>query len=163
MANRHTQTCAVARFLNVFGDAWTLLVVREALYGTTKFSEFQRNTGIAKNLLSDRLTSLVNEGILEGVEAGARGSRTEYALTKKGQSLLPVFVSIVQWSNKNLWGAGNEPMHLIDRKHGHRLKRMVPLSSDGRVLRWGDVLAQPGPGSSEEARDRLLASEYGTK
>lgn len=160
MANRHTQTCAVARFLNVFGDAWTLLIIREAMYGATKFSEFQRNTGIAKNLLSDRLALLVDEGLLEEVDVGTRGSRIEYTLTKKGQSLLPVYVSIVQWSNKHLWGSGNEPVHLVDRKHGHRLKQMTPKSSDGKTLGWGDVLAKPGPGSSQDARERLLAAEH---
>ena len=90
MSKRHTQKCSVAGFLNVFGDGWTLLVIREALYGATRFSEFRANTGIAKNLLSDRLSKLVDEGILATEDIGERGSRNALQL---GVSTL----------NKSIW------------------------------------------------------------
>ncbi|MEL7372034.1 MAG: helix-turn-helix domain-containing protein, partial [Myxococcota bacterium] len=81
MGKRHTQTCPVAGFLNIFGDSWTLMIVREAFYGATRFSEFQRNTGIAKNLLSDRLSMLVEEDILQIENIGERGTRYAYRFT----------------------------------------------------------------------------------
>ena len=116
MAKRHTQTCPVAGFLNIFGDAWTLMIIREAFYGATRFSEIQRNTGIAKNLLSDRLSMLVAEGVLEREDVGERGSRYAYKLTAKGRSLAPVFIAMSQWSNEHVFGAGGEPVFLIERQ-----------------------------------------------
>ena len=87
MANRHTQTCAIAGALNVLGDHWPLLLVREAFYGSTRFGEFQRNTGIAKTLLSDRLLFLEEEGIFRKEDVGERGTRYAYRLTEKGVAL----------------------------------------------------------------------------
>ena len=96
MAKPHTQTCPIAAFLNVFGDAWTLMIIREAFYGATRFTEFQRNTGAARNLLSDRLAMLVSNGVLERQNVGEQGTRYAYRLTDKGQSLVPVLVAMMQ-------------------------------------------------------------------
>ena len=161
MAKRHTQTCPVAGFLNIFGDAWTLMIIREAFYGATRFSEIQRNTGIAKNLLSDRLSMLVAEGVLEREDVGERGSRYAYKLTAKGRSLAPVFIAMSQWSNEHVFGAGGEPVFLIERKTGRKLKKLAPTDADGKPLQWRDIATRPGPGANKAARARIAESEYG--
>ena len=155
MANRHTQTCAIAGALNVLGDSWTLLLVREAFYGSTRFSEFQRNTGIAKTLLSDRLGFLVEEGIFRREDVGEQGTRYAYYLTDKGRALDKVMVALTQWSNEHVFGEGNEPMLLLERETGKPVEEMQLRGASGRQLEPRDVVYQPGPGASRAARRRL--------
>ena len=161
MSKRHEHACPVAAFLNIFGDAWTLMVIREAFYGATQFSEIQRNTGIAKNLLSSRLSMLVEEGVLYREDIGERGSRFAYRLTEKGCSLVPVLVAMVQWSNEHLFSEGQEPVFLVERKSGKPLKRLIPSNARGRELKWGEILTRPGPGADRAMRARILSSKHG--
>ena len=146
MARPHTQTCSIAGFLNVFGDAWSLLIVREALYGATRFSEFQRNTGAARNLLSERLSTLVDHGILEKVDIGTSGPRHAYHPTPKCQSLRPLLAHIVLWANDNLYADGAEPNHVINPDTGAPLPGFTPDTPYAVV---------PGPGASDAARKRF--------
>lgn len=161
MSKAHTQTCSVASFLNVFGDMWTLLVIKEAFYGATRFSEFHRNTGAAKNLLSDRLSNLVTQGILEQKDVGAKGTRMAYELTAKGRALGPVMVAMMQWSDNHVYPNGDTPIKLIDRETLHPLPLMVPRASDGKPLGWDDIVAIPGPGADEDTRKRISESAIG--
>ena len=94
MANRHTHTCGIAAMMNIFGDRWTWLIVREAFYGSSRFTEFQRNTGASRNILADRLSALIENGIFEEIEVGVRGKRTAYSLTEKGKALSPVMIAM---------------------------------------------------------------------
>lgn len=157
MKQRHRLTCPVAGFLNVFGDAWTLLLIREAFYGSRRFSDFQANTGIAKNILSMRLDLLVREDILEKHDVGERGTRFEYRLTERGRSLLPVFIAVTQWGNEHVYGAGREPVTLHERSSGEALSSLVPIGSDGNALDLGDIVVRPGPGASPATRRRIAA------
>ncbi|MEM1183117.1 MAG: helix-turn-helix domain-containing protein [Acidobacteriota bacterium] len=152
MTKRHAAICPIAGFLNIFGDAWSWLVVRESFYGATRFSEYQRNTGIAKNVLSDRLKKLVDAGILSKHDVGERGSRYAYRLTEKGESLGTVLVAMVQWSNDQLFEPGEEPVQLVERDSGEPLLPLTPVDRQGRTLRWRDVIAVPGPGAPEMER-----------
>ena len=152
MVRRHTQACPLSGFLNIFGDGWTWLIVREAFYGATRFSEFQRNTGIAKNLLSQRLSMLVDEGVLRREDVGTKGLRYEYRMTPKGEALFPVLVTMVQWSNEHVFGAGREPLRLLERDSKKELRKVTPSTAGGRVLHWPDVLTQPGPGADKAVR-----------
>ena len=155
MAKRHTQTCPIAGFLNIFGDSWTLLILREAFYGGTRFSEFQRNTGIAKNLLSDRLSMLVEEGILEREDVGERGSRYAYKLTEKGKSLIPVYVAMLQWGNEHIYGEGKEPVILVERDSGKPVPKVGLVTDTGAPLKWRNISARPGPGANKAAQIRI--------
>lgn len=157
MSKPHTQTCPIARFLNVFGDAWTWMIVRESFYGTTRFSEFRRNTGIAKNLLSDRLGKLVEVEVLEREDIGEQGTRYAYRLTDKGRSLMPMLVAMVQWSNQALHAPGQEPIRLVDRAKGRPLADLVPRAADGTELGWGEIATEPGPGADRASRSRFAA------
>lgn len=92
--------CSVARALNEVGDWWSLLIVLHAMYGTRRFVDFQQQLGIAKNILCDRLTKLVDNEVLRKVDVGEHGSRFEYRLTEKGRDLFPVVVALRQWGDK---------------------------------------------------------------
>ncbi|MFT4769980.1 MAG: DNA-binding HxlR family transcriptional regulator [Glaciecola sp.] len=157
MTKKHVQTCPIAEFLNTFGDAWTLLVIREAFYGSTRFGEFLKNTGMAKNILSNRLTTLLDEGVLRRVDIGERGARYEYHLTDKGESLITVLVAINQWANEQMFAKGREAVNLCARSSGRKLPKLVPRDHDGKVLAAGDILAKAGPGASAAAKERINA------
>lgn len=151
----HTMNCSIAQALEVLGDWWTLLVVREAFFGTRRFADFERHLGVAKNVLSDRLHHLVDHGILEKVESGITGSRFEYQLTEKGLDLLPVLTALRQWSDEWVYGPGNEPLILKERATGRRVPRMMLRNHDGRVLGPRDLRSEPGPGAEPETRARF--------
>lgn len=94
--------CSVARTLDLIGDRWSILVLREAFWGTTRFEVFQRHLGIARNILTDRLTKLVAAGILEREQYSTRPPRFEYRLTGPGRDLWPILVTLMQWGDAHL-------------------------------------------------------------
>ena len=155
MPQKHKQTCAIASALNVFGDRWTLLIIREAFYGSTRFRDFLSNTGISKNLLTDRLNKLVEDGIMERVEFSDRGTNYTYALTKKGLALEVVIVAIQQWSDKHIYGVGNEPVLLTDHKTETRIARLQLMNTSGQPVDFSDIKYTPGPGADKYARARI--------
>ena len=95
------QNCSIARSLEVLGDRWTILVMRDAFMRVRRFEDFQRNLGVARNVLTDRLGRLVEEGILERVPYQDRPARFEYRLTEKGIDLWPVMMSLLQWGDRH--------------------------------------------------------------
>jgi DNA-binding HxlR family transcriptional regulator len=107
------QNCSVARALEIVGERWTLLIVRDASLGLTRFEQFQENLGIARNVLADRLGRLVEEGILERVRYSERPARYEYRLTRKGRDLTLAITSLRQWGDKYLC---EKPPRLLRRK-----------------------------------------------
>ncbi|WP_274427269.1 winged helix-turn-helix transcriptional regulator [Chelativorans sp. YIM 93263] len=125
--------CPSARSLDVIGDWWSLLIVRDAFEGLTRFSEFQKSLGIAKNILTDRLRTLVSRGILEAVPAGGSGSRTEYKLTAMGRDLFPVMVALRQFGERHLFGPGEEHSVLVDREKGLPVALDI-RTQDGRTI-----------------------------
>lgn len=161
MAKAHTHTCSVAGFLNVFGDMWSLMIIKEAFYGATRFSEFHRHTGAAKNLLSDRLSSLVEKGILKQKDIGEKGTRMAYELTDKGRALGPVFVAMMQWSDQFVFDDTSIPVKLIERETLKPIPMMLPVSADGKPIDWSQVVAVPGPGADEATRKRISESAIG--
>lgn len=142
MSHAHTQPCPIARALNIFGDHWTMLIIREFFYGSSRFKDLQQETGIAKNLLSERLKMLLEEGIIQKTDVGERGTRYAYSLTAKGESLFPVLVCIFQWGNREIYGAENQPVELIEQGTRLPVADMQVLSRDGRELNRHDVRTQ---------------------
>lgn len=155
MTQNHTQSCPVARVLNIFGDNWTWLIIREAFYGATRFKEFERNTGIAKNLLSSRLNTLVEQGIFEKIDIGEKGTRFSYKLTEKGKDLRTMLYAMLQWGNEHLYGEGEEAVLLKDKNTGQVIKKMALLSDDGRSLSHRDVRVEVGPCSEPDVKEKL--------
>jgi DNA-binding HxlR family transcriptional regulator len=109
--------CPVARTVDIVGDRWSLLIVRDAFDGARRFSQFQRNLGIAKNILADRLRGLVEQGVLE-VRSNERGTRHEYVLTDCGRDLFVVIVSLRQWGERHAYTDGEPRSTLIDDTTG---------------------------------------------
>lgn len=157
MSRSHNQLCPVAASLNQLGDMWTLLIVREALNGATRFGDFQRNTGIAKTMLSDRLDQMVRDGLLERHDIGQRGVRHEYRLTRKGRALVPVMAAISQWGNAWLFGEGQEPIALVHRETGEPIAPLRPSDAQGQSFDWRDVRMVPGPGAAPALKTRFAS------
>ncbi|MFB4426840.1 winged helix-turn-helix transcriptional regulator [Streptomyces sp. QL37] len=134
--------CPVARSVDAIGDWWSLLIVRDAFDGSRRFGEFQRSLGVAKNILTARLRTLVAGGVLESVPASDGSAYREYVLTPKGQALFPVIVALRQWGEQNFFAPGEPHSQLVDRRHGHRLRALEVLSSDGRHLDPDDTAVQ---------------------
>jgi DNA-binding HxlR family transcriptional regulator len=132
------EQCAVARSLDILGDWWTLLIVRDALGGLRRFGEFQRSLGAAKNILTTRLKTLVAQGILETAPASDGSAYQEYALTKKGRELFPVVVSLRQWGEANLYARGEAHSDLVDET-GQPVGKLVLPSRAGRPLTWSET------------------------
>src|SRR5690606_21868818 len=132
--------CPSGRALDVIGDWWSLLIVREAFDGLTRFSAFQKNLGIARNILSDRLRKLTGEGIMESVPDPNGGAHQEYRLTAKGRDLLPVVVSLRQWGEKHLFAPGETHSRLVDSVSGEDVALLEVRARDGRRLSSDDVV-----------------------
>lgn len=147
--------CSVAQALEVLGDWWTLLLVREAFFGTTRFKDFERNLGIAKNILSDRLDHLVEHGVFSKEPVGESGKRFEYRLTPMGKDLLTVVTALREWSDRWIYGEGNEPVVLIDERTGRPAPPLRIRDERGRVLHARHLIPAAGPGADDETRARF--------
>ncbi|MYM96542.1 winged helix-turn-helix transcriptional regulator [Duganella vulcania] len=138
MAKRKTMQddpCPVARSLDLVGDRWSMLLVRDAFDGLRRFSDFQRNLGMARNILSDRLAALVGEGIFAVQPASDGTSYQEYVLTTKGEALFPVVVALRQWGERQLFGKGEPHSLLIESETGKPVAVMLPRDHAGHVLK----------------------------
>jgi len=111
--------CSIAQALEVVGEWWSLVILRDAFQGVRRFEDFQRRLGIARNVLSERLQRLVDEGVLERRLYQSKPDRYEYRLSEKGLDLYPVIVGLMRWGDK--WAAGEEgpPVILTHRQCGH--------------------------------------------
>lgn len=122
-------TCPVARTLDLVGDRWSLLIVRDAIDGATAFTDFQRRTGIARNVLTDRLGRLVELGVLERQTAPS-GRRQHYALTPAGRDLFVVVVALRQWGEVHAF-APDEPRSVLVDAHGTPVPELRPVDTNG--------------------------------
>ncbi|MEW6642974.1 MAG: helix-turn-helix domain-containing protein [Pseudomonadota bacterium] len=134
-----TAECPIARSLDVIGDGWSLLIIRDAFAGKRRFSEFQKSLGTAKNILAARLRMLVAQGIFE-LKAAADGSpHQEYVLTDKGKDLFPAMVALQQWADVHLFRPDETCTRFVDRKAGRPVRRLELRADDGRVLQRQDI------------------------
>jgi DNA-binding HxlR family transcriptional regulator len=149
------QNCSVAQALEVLGDWWTLLVVREAFLGTRRFADFEVTLGISKNVLAKRLGHLVRRGVLERFDAGQHGVRYEYVLTPMGKDLATVMTALRQWADRWVIGRGNEPLLVYDRRTGRPIPRLRISGEDGQPLSARHLEIRPGPGASKASLARF--------
>ena len=126
--------CPVARSVNLIGDRWSLLIVRDAFDGVRRFGDFQRSLGVARNILSDRLRKLLDANILELKGASDGTAYQEYVLTEAGESLFPIVVALRQWGEVNLFREGEPHSILVDKQTQSPIPAMSPLSHDGKTL-----------------------------
>ncbi|MFJ2985754.1 MULTISPECIES: winged helix-turn-helix transcriptional regulator [unclassified Pseudomonas] len=126
--------CPVARALEVLGDRWALMILRDAFDGLRRFSEFQKNLGLAKNILASRLKLLVESGLLQLQPASDGSAYKEYVLTDKGRSVFPVVVGLRQWGERFMFDAGEARSALLDSASGKPVETLLVRAQDGRVL-----------------------------
>lgn len=127
-------SCPVARSVDVAGDRWSLLIVRDVFDGRHRFGDLQRSLGVARNILTDRLRALVEETILAVQPASDGTAYQEYVLTPKGEGLFPVIVALRQWGERYLFRGGEQHSQLIDKRTGAPIGLMQPRASSGRIL-----------------------------
>jgi DNA-binding HxlR family transcriptional regulator len=144
------QNCSVAKSLELVGERWTMLVVREIFLGNRRFDEIAARLGIARNVLTARLGRLVEEGVLERVRYQERPERFEYRLTEKGIDLWPVIVSLIQFGDR-YYAPDGPPMVLMHKGCGGAVDAHRTCDRCQARLTARDVVAQPGPGALSAA------------
>ena len=146
------QTCSIARSLELIGERWTLLVLRDAFLGRRRFDEFQASLGIARNILQARLRRLVDAGIMRRVRYQEHPPRDEYRLTEAGLELWPVIVDLLWWGDRHLSGPEGPPVLLRHRDCGGALDSRRRCERCGAELGPREVEALPGPGGGLRPR-----------
>ncbi|NGO67681.1 winged helix-turn-helix transcriptional regulator [Streptomyces boncukensis] len=126
--------CPVARSVDAIGDWWSLLIVRDAFDGSRRFGDFQRSLGIAKNILTARLRTLVDTGVLRTAAATDGSAYREYRLTEKGRALFPVIVALRQWGESHCFSPDEPHSRLLDRREGRLLRPLTVHAEDGRSV-----------------------------
>ena len=139
------QNCSVAGSLELIGDRWTLLIIRDAFLGIRRFDDLQRHLGVARNVLQSRLERLVDEGIFKRVPYQERPPRFEYRLTRKGVDLWPVLVALMQWGDKHV--LGGPPVVLVHKDCGGKVDDRRTCARCGAALDAWDVEPKLGPGA----------------
>jgi DNA-binding HxlR family transcriptional regulator len=140
------QICSIAKALELVGERWTLLIVRDAFLGRRRFDEFQQSLGIARNVLTDRLNRLVEEGIFERVRYSERPERYDYRLTGKGRDLNIALAGLRQWGDKYL---SEKPPVLLRSKSDQKTVVAALVREDADTLGPRDVELVPGPGAPD--------------
>jgi len=139
--------CPVARALEVLGDRWALMILRDAFDGLRRFSEFQKNLGLAKNILATRLKLLLESGLLQLQPASDGSAYKEYVLTDKGRSVFPIVVGLRQWGERFLFEPGEARSELLDSASGKPIETLLVRAQDSRVV---------GP---EDCRRRVISHD----
>lgn len=140
--------CSLAQTLNIIGERWTLLILRDAFFGTKRFGRFEKSLGIAKNILTVRLNMLIEEGIMQK-RTSAEGAHPEYVLTAKGLDLQPILLSMTHWGDKYKPNPAGIRLTFVDRETGLPIQPMSVISKEGRKLAPRDIRSVPGSVQSE--------------
>lgn len=146
--------CAIARSLGIIGDWWSLLIVRDAMRGKQRFGEFQKNLGLAKNILSTRLKKLVDEGIFRTEPDSETPAFNRYVLTEKGEQLYLVLIALWQWGERTCFKPGELKYVMVDKARKRPLTKLELKTRDGRILGPRDFFAlrKEKPASAERRR-----------
>ncbi|CAN5572868.1 helix-turn-helix domain-containing protein [soil metagenome] len=146
--------CPIAQSLDVIGDRWSMLILRDALDGFTRFDEFESNLGIAPNTLSRRLAGLVEAGLLERTQYSDRPPRQEYVVTDRARELRPVLVALYTWGIRGQ-DPGDRTMVLVDADSGDEIEPVLIDRHTGRPLAEFTAQFAAGPAAHQPIRDRL--------
>jgi DNA-binding HxlR family transcriptional regulator len=142
-----TSNCSIARTLEIVGEKWTLLILREALYGVTRFADFQQVLGCPRNLLADRLRMLVDYGIFRMEPYKEPGDRTryQYVLTPKGDGLMPVLVGLLAWGDEHLADPAGPAVYVDHRDCGRHIRLEMTCECGHHVSSADELRPSPGP------------------
>jgi DNA-binding HxlR family transcriptional regulator len=148
--------CPIARSLERVGEWWSMLILRDALHGFTRFDQFQKSLGIAPNMLTRRLNALVEAGLLERRRYSERPPRDEYVPTARGRDFQPVLIALLAWGNKHFAPEGAS-VQLINTETGAAVEPILVDPANGRPIRKPDYAFAPGPAAPERTRRRYAA------
>ena len=154
-------SCSMARALNILGEWWTPLILRDLLVGFTQFDELHRDLGISTNVLTDRLRRLMDNGVVERRPYGSHSNRFEYRLTAKGRDAVPILLLLVAWGDR--WEAGTDgpPTHIVHTSCGKPTKALIHCGECGQRLEPQDLEYHKGPGSRRAPGTQLLRDYLG--
>ena len=144
--------CSIAQTLELVGEWWTLLIIRDVFLGVRRFDDFVDRLGISRNVLTDRLDKLVAADILERRAYDTGRGRYDYVLTERGRALWPVLTALRQWGDEWILGEGNEPLVLRHTACGHVTHVETSCDVCGEVIDAAAVRAEPGPGRTLPTR-----------
>jgi DNA-binding HxlR family transcriptional regulator len=156
-SNLRHGNCPIARVTALLGDSWSLMIIREAFLGSRGFNDFERQLGIARNILTDRLRKLVETGLLRRRTSETDRRMVEYTLTKSGRALFPVLIALSQWVEENLDDCCH-PVRFVERATGEEIQRIRVLSADGRPLEAHQLTMLPGPDADPALKARLVSA-----
>ena len=140
--------CSVARTLSVIGDRWTLLIVRDVFLGMRRFEDLQRDLGITRHLLTERLRKLEEHGLFERVLYQQKPTRYEYRLTEKGIDLHPILLALVRWGDDWMGDADGPPMTYVHRACGREMTPELSCPECGETVGARDLTARARPAGS---------------
>lgn len=154
--------CSIARSLDVFGDWWNPLIIRECLYGVTRFDDLHDWLGIGRNILTKRLDALITAGVLEKRAYSERPPRFEYLLTEKGYDAAVLLLAMMTFGERWAFSAGREPIRLFDKKTGRRVRAVVVDDETGERIDPRQLYPGPGPGfpPAKDFRKRRFTQYY---
>jgi DNA-binding HxlR family transcriptional regulator len=158
--NLGKQPCPVARSLERVGEWWSILIIRDALHGLTRFDQFERSLGIAPNMLTRRLAALVKAGVLERRRYSAHPPRHEYVLTERGRDFRSVIVAMHAWGNRHFAPEGAS-VELLNARTGEPADPVLVDRNSRRPLADTEFVLAPGPAASERTRAKLAESAWG--
>jgi len=148
--------CPIARSLDRVGEWWSILILRDAFAGLSRFDEFETSLGIAPNMLTRRLQALVNAGLLQKRRYSARPPRHEYVLTERGRDFRPVLLALLAYGNRHFAPEGASVM-VVDAATGEPAEPAIVDKRTGRVLAEPEFAVVAGPAASEATKARLAA------
>jgi DNA-binding HxlR family transcriptional regulator len=139
------QNCSIARALELVGERWTLLIIRDVFLGRGRFDQLSESLGVASNVLTDRLGRLVNEGVLERVRYSDRPERFEYRLTPKGRELGVALLALMHWGDRYL---SEKPPQIARRRSDKTPVKVSVVATDGSIVEPNDLELVAGPGAT---------------
>ena len=157
-----TMQCPIARSLERVGEWWSILILRDAFHGFTRFDQFQKSLGIAPNMLTRRLNGLVESGLLERRQYSQRPPREEYILTERGRDFRPVLWAILAWGNKHFAPEGASVV-AINRQTGELAEPMLVDRISGLPMTPDKFRSAPGPAADDGVRRRFAKRQPATQ
>lgn len=148
-------SCSIAQSLNVIGEWWTLLILRDVFYGVRRFDALHEHLGISRKVLAERLRRLTNEKVLKKVSYQNKPTRFEYRLTRKGLDLLPILLSLMNWGDRWQSEQNQAPVVFLHTDCNHLMTPKLVCSHCNGSLNAGNIEPQPGPGAGEKEISRL--------
>ena len=151
-------SCSIARTLDLIGEWWTPLILRDIFLGIRRFEILLNHLGISRNILTDRLQTLVDNDILERRLYQENPERYEYWLTERGRDLFPIFATVMAWGDKWLHADDGQPATLVHKDCGKATKPIVACSKCGGAITLRNVYARRGPGGDAEEWEGIRAA-----